>query len=664
MATSPDEQKHAAYFLEPSRRKDHSHMTFDEFLKGVQEYNPKANEKMLRKAYDLAHRIHEGQKRASGEPFFTHPIEVARILMALRADSPTLAAALLHDCVEEGKITVLEVEKEFGAEVASLVEAVTKITGWFDTREEYAAENVRKILLATIKDIRVILLKLADRLHNMRTLQHFREDKQRRIAQETLDIYAPIAHKLGIRFIKGELEDLSLKVLDPAAYQMLKSKIAGKREDSESRTKEFIKIIRDKLKQRGIEAEIEGRAKYFYSIYRKMKKENKDFSEIYDLIAIRIITNTIPECYAAIGIVHELWKPMPGRFKDFISVPKANGYQSLHTSVVGEHGKIIEIQIRTKEMHLIAEQGIAAHWRYKGTERDRKFERRINWLRQVLDWKQESSTAREFAESLKIDLFEKEIVVFTPKGDPISLPEKSTPVDFAYEIHTNLGSTCSGAEVNGKIVPLDNMLRSGDIIHILTRKDAKPNSNWLSFVKTTKARSKIRSALHIKNDHEKKDAESEAETPKEVIEALEIEGFSGKQSQIKLSKCCSPTIYDPVRAFHTKDGKITIHRKDCPNIQALKDIRSLIARWKERKEKEITRLKVVLNDRPGVLADILNMLAQRDVNIKAIHTRSKKEHVSITLSLQFQEKKQAESIEKLVLALRGMKNVIDLKILE
>ncbi|MCX8147580.1 MAG: RelA/SpoT family protein, partial [Candidatus Woesearchaeota archaeon] len=405
----------------------------DDFINSILEYNPRADVKLIRKAYEFAEKAHKGHKRESGEPFFVHPVETARILMKLRADSATICAALLHDCVEEGCTTLDNIKREFGEEVAMLVEGVTKITGvQFESKEEYKAENLRKMLLATAKDIRVMLIKLADRLHNMRTLKYFREDKQKRIAKETLEIYAPIAHKLGMNSIKGELEDLSLKYLDPEAYQMLRKKIASKRKEREEKTKEFIRQIKNALKERGIEATVEGRAKYFYSIYQKMKKENKDFNEIYDLIAIRIITNTIPECYAALGIVHELFTPIPGKFKDYISIPKPNGYQSLHTSVIGGHGKIIEVQIRTWEMHHIAEEGVAAHWRYKGEEKDKKFDRRIRWLRQLLDWKMESSPAREFIENLKIDLFGNEIIVFTPKGDPISLPEGSTPVDFAY----------------------------------------------------------------------------------------------------------------------------------------------------------------------------------------------------------------------------------------
>ncbi|MBI4150177.1 bifunctional (p)ppGpp synthetase/guanosine-3',5'-bis(diphosphate) 3'-pyrophosphohydrolase, partial [Candidatus Woesearchaeota archaeon] len=344
--------------------------SFDTFIQKTLSYNPHADVELIRKAFNLAKDAHKGQLRESGEAYFIHPYSVALILTDLKADSATLCAALLHDIVEESNISVDKIKKEFGEEIAELVEGVTKIMGiQYETKEEYKAENLRKILLATAKDIRVILIKLADRLHNMRTIKYFRPDKQRRIAQETLDIYAPIAHKLGIRFIKGELEDLSLKALDPEAYKLLRNRIAEKRVEREKKTAEFIKVIKDRLKEHNIEADIEGRAKYFYSIYQKMKKEGKDFNEIYDLIAIRIIVKTIPECYAALGMVHELYKPIPRRFKDYISVPKANGYQSLHTSVVGDHGKIIEIQIRTNDMHLIADEGIAAHWRYKGTEK-------------------------------------------------------------------------------------------------------------------------------------------------------------------------------------------------------------------------------------------------------------------------------------------------------
>ncbi len=624
---------------------------YEKFIAEVLENNPYADKALVKKAYDFAKKAHEGQTRKSGERYLAHPVEVARILVKLKADSATICSALLHDCVEDGCVSLSEVKSAFGNEISSLVEGVTKITGQhFESKEEYKAENLRKVLLATTKDIRVMLIKLADRLHNMRTLSAHREDKQKRIAKETIDIYAPIAHKLGIRTIKGELEDLSLKYLDPDAYYALRDQIASKRGEREERAKQFIKLINEKLRERGINAAVEGRAKYFYSIYQKMKKENKDFNEIYDLIAIRIITNTLPECYASLGIVHELFKPMPGRFKDFISVPKANGYQSLHTSVVGGHGRIIEIQIRTSNMHHIAEEGIAAHWRYKGTERDKKFDRRISWLKQLLDWKMDSKTAKEFVETLKIDLFENEIVVFTPKGDPISLPEGSTPVDFAYAVHTNIGNQCSKAEVNNSIVPLNYRLKNGDIVHILTQRNAKPSRQWLNFVKTSKARSKIKSQLNITTEPREK----EGEKKQDPVKQLEV---TSRKAPLKISKCCSPEYGEPIIAFYTKDGRITVHKKDCPTLKGLPGKKMAAVRWKEE-AKEQFKLRVVVTDRVGLLADVLNLLAVKKINIQSIYTRSKKDKVVITIKMTPPPEADLRDVIKKI---REIEGVIDVK---
>ncbi|PIN86942.1 (p)ppGpp synthetase [Candidatus Woesearchaeota archaeon CG10_big_fil_rev_8_21_14_0_10_44_13] len=633
-----------------------SNTDYDSFIEDVLKANPKADIILIKRAFDFARKCHEGQKRESGEEYFVHPLETARVLIDLSADSATIASALLHDCSEDAHITIEQIKKEFGDEVASLVEGVTKIQGvQFGSKEEYTTENLRKVLLATAKDIRVMMIKLADRLHNMRTIKYFREDKQKRIAKETLEIYAPIAHKLGIRSMKGELEDLSLKVLDPESYQLLRKKIAEKREEREKRTKEFISIIKQKLQERGINAELEGRAKYFYSIYEKMKKEGKEFNEIYDLIAIRIITSTVPECYAALGIVHELWKPIPGKFKDFISVPKENGYQSLHTSVVGSHGKILEIQIRTKDMHNIAEYGIAAHWRYKGTERDKHFDRRISWIKQLLDWKQDSKTPSEFIETLKVDLFENEIVVFTPKGDPISLPENATPIDFAYEVHSNIGDHCSKALVNNKIVSLEYPLKSGDIVEIITQKNAKPSRGWLSFVKTSKARGKIRAALGIKTPEIEKKAEDE--TGADLVEVTEM---LGKKVPARLSKCCTPRYGDPIIAFRTSDGKVAVHKKDCIHLETFDKSKSVVARWKEREESKTLSLRLTVLDRVGLLAEVLNMIAMEKINIHSIYTRSKKNRIVITLKLDLPPE---ADMKNLVAKIKAIKDVLDIKVI-
>ncbi len=630
------------------------------FILSVVEYNPHADVAKLKKAYVFSYNAHHGQTRHSGEFFFMHPMETAKILTGLKADSASLCAALLHDCVEDCGITLDQLKKEFGEEITSLVDGVTKIQAQFETREAYTAENIRKILLATAKDVRVILIKLADRLHNMRTLNAslFRPDKIQRIARETRDIYAPLAHKLGMRSIKGELEDLSFKTLESEAYQKIRGRIVEKRIEREKNTKELIAQIKKRLEAVHVAADIVGRAKYFYSIYQKMRKKQKDFSEIYDLIAIRIMVNTISECYTALGIVHELWKPIPGRFKDYISVPKTNGYQSLHTSVVSPHGKIIEIQIRTKEMHNIAEDGIAAHWRYKGKERDKRFDRKLSWLKQLLEWKQESKNAEDFVETLRIDLFENEIVLFTPKGDPISLPEGSTPIDFAYAVHTNIGNHCSRAEVNGLAVPLDAMLKSGDVVKIQMQKNTRPARAWLSFVKSGKARSKIKSILKIKTETSGGKDEASTATVR-LKEKIIVEGLKIKPNQLKFSKCCEPQIKTPIRAFMTKDKKITIHATSCPNCATLNQSKSFVATWRDEETRgNVQKIKVIVKDRVGLLAEILNLIAREKINVLSVNTRSKKERVVITFKVDVPS---SVSFENVLTTIRIIDNVIDVK---
>ncbi|GAW92697.1 RelA/SpoT family protein [Calderihabitans maritimus] len=461
----------------------------------VLSYNPKADLELIDRAYRYAAEAHKGQKRRSGEEYITHPLEVAGILVELKLDVITIAAGLLHDVVEDTSITLPELEGQFGSEIALLVDGVTKLSRIeFNSKEEQQVENLRKMFLAMAKDIRVILIKLADRLHNMRTLKHQPDEKQKEIAEETLEIFAPLAHRLGIFKIKWELEDLALRFLEPEVYYDLVEKIARKRQEREQYLNKVIEVLREKLSAAGIEADIQGRPKHFYSIYNKMVKQQKELSEIYDLIAVRIIVNTVKECYGALGIIHALWKPIPGRFKDYIAMPKPNMYQSLHTTVIGPEGEPFEIQIRTWDMHRTAEYGIAAHWRYKEgkTEGDKDFEEKLTWLRQLLEWQRDMRDAREFMETLKIDLFSDRVYVFTPKGDVIELPAGSVPVDFAYRIHSDVGHQCVGARVNGRIVPLDYKLKTGDIVEILTSKGSKPSRDWLSLVQTSQAKNKIR----------------------------------------------------------------------------------------------------------------------------------------------------------------------------
>ena len=473
-------------------------ITPDELLERAGRYLGPADLEWIRRAFEFSKAAHHGQKRASGHDFIEHPLAVALILAELELDVTTLVAALLHDTVEDTDVTLEQVEAEFGPEVALLVDGVTKLNQieW-RTRLEEQAENLRKMFLAMARDIRVVLIKLADRLHNMRTLAVVPREKQIAKSRETLEIFAPLAHRLGMSRIQWELEDLALRYLEPERYRELSERIPRKRAEREELARVIIRTLRAKLAEAGIRADIQGRAKHFYSIYRKMYEQGKDLSQIYDLIAVRVIVDTVKDCYGALGVVHTIWRPLPGRFKDYIATPKSNMYQSLHTTVIGPQGEPFEIQIRTWDMHRTAEYGIAAHWRYKeGGRTDKDFDAKLAWLRQVLEWQNDLGDAREFMESLKIDVFSDEVFVFTPKGDVIDLPAGSTPVDFAYRIHTEIGHHCVGAKVNGRIVPLDYRLKNGDIVEILTNKQSSgPSADWLQFVRTSTARSRIRQWL-------------------------------------------------------------------------------------------------------------------------------------------------------------------------
>ncbi len=465
-------------------------------IKQIHSYQPDAPVELVRKAYDFARAAHAGQLRVSGEDYIIHPLGVARILADLQLDAITISASLLHDVVEDTGYSLLELEKHFSKEIAFLVDGVTKLNRIeYKSKEEQQLENYRKMFLAMAKDIRVILIKLADRLHNMRTLKHMTEVKQRKISRETLEIFAPLAHRLGMSNIKWELEDLALRYLEPEKYYELVEKVKQKRKEREQLINESIQTLTNRLGSVGITADIQGRPKHFYSIYKKMLKGNKELSEIYDLSAIRILVDNVKDCYGALGVVHTLWKPLPGRFKDYIAMPKSNMYQSLHTTVIGTQGQQLEIQIRTWTMHQVSEYGIAAHWRYKegGKGADKEFDQKLSWLRQLLEWQQDLRDPREFMEALTLDVFSDEVFVFTPKGDVIDLPTGSIPIDFAYRIHTDVGHRCVGAKVNGKIVPLEYKLVNGDIVEIITSKQNNgPSRDWLNIVGSSETRNKIR----------------------------------------------------------------------------------------------------------------------------------------------------------------------------
>src|SRR5437588_4687380 len=471
----------------------------NDILERVNTYRPEADLDLIKKAYVYSAKVHQGQVRKSGEPYLIHPLEVAGLLAELKLDEASIVAGLLHDTIEDTLATPAEIHELFGPEVLALVEGVTKLgtsSHGPTTQEEKQAENFRKMLVAMAKDIRVILVKLADRTHNMRTLAHMQPEAQQRIAQETLDIYAPLAHRLGIQWIKIELEDLAFRYLKQAEYADTEQQVAQTQKDRAKFIGDVVQLLQTKLKEAGLDAEVQGRPKHLYSIWKKMRKNGlNSVSQLHDIVAFRLLLKSVPACYEALGLIHSLWKPVPGRFKDYVAIPKPNMYQSLHTTVNGPTGERIATQMRTEEMHRIAEEGIAAHWAYKEGNKGGKDEQKFAWLRQLMEWQHDLKDPREFLETVKVDLFTDEVFVFTPKGDVRSLPQGSCPIDFAYAIHSEVGAHCAGAKVNGKIVPLRYKLKNGDSVEILTNANVRPNKDWLSFVKTSRAQARIRNFI-------------------------------------------------------------------------------------------------------------------------------------------------------------------------
>ncbi|MEP0860091.1 MAG: bifunctional (p)ppGpp synthetase/guanosine-3',5'-bis(diphosphate) 3'-pyrophosphohydrolase [Ignavibacterium sp.] len=543
----------------------------DALLNNCRKNLPKVDEALITKAFEYSLEAHKNDLRASGEPYFTHPYEVANIVVEeFPLDDITVVSALLHDVVEDTEFTLEVLSKEFGKEVAEIVDGVTKISGIFRGHEITKAENYRKLLLSMVKDVRVILVKFADRLHNMRTLEFVNPDKQRRIAQETLEIYAPFAHRFGLAKVKWELEDLSFKFLNREAYEELARKLKAKRKDREAYIKKFSEPIIKKLNEYKLKYELSGRPKHLYSIYRKMVRRNKPFEEIYDLFAVRIILDTddANACYTVLGIVNQIYLPVPDRFKDYISIPKTNNYQSIHTTVVGPEGRLVEVQIRTRQMHEVAEKGVAAHWRYKEskTASDKELENWVNWIRDIFENASKDEQKKELMESFKLNLYQDEIYVFTPKGDLRRLPVGSTPVDFAFEIHSKVGHHCIGAKVDGKIVPLDTELHSGDQVEIITSKNQHPNKNWLKFVKTHKARNEIRKWLN-------KEEQEIIDKGKEIWEK-KIKKFKLSFNSDELLRLAHLNKYDNLRQFFKAIA------------QGLINVDDVITANKEREEKE------------------------------------------------------------------------------
>lgn len=611
----------------------------------ILKYNPKADITIFDLAYNYSFDVlNDIKDEYSNNTKFEESLKVVDLLISLKLDSKTLAAAMLSDCLVS-KAVAKDVKEKFGQEIYTLILNVNKTSDVdFSTKnkEEYS-ENIRKLLLASAKDLRIIVIKLAKRVVLMQQLKYYPEDLQKTISQETLNIYSPIAHKLGINLLKSELEDLSLKFLNPEIFQKIKSQIKEKKNEREVLVNELIKDLNTKIAAFGIEKYVVyGRAKSFYSIYKKMVNRGHSFDEIFDLIAVRVITNSTEDCYKILGILHSNWKIMKKGFTDFIANPKPNGYRSIHTKIL-YRGKIVEVQIRSKEMHFEAEEGIAAHWRYKGTDRDKKFDQKIAWLKQILEWKR-TSAATDFIESLKVDLFKDEIVVLTPKGDPISLPEGSTPLDFAYEVHSQVGNKCARVKVNNSIAPLDYILKSGDVVEILTQKNAKPSRQWLKYVITSQAKSKIRQALGL-----------QFEDGKIKKSKITVNSNDFDITNIKLNNCCELIKGQPIIGFQMKDGRVSVHSRTCTNLNM--DLSKVSIHWKDQVFKT-TNLIITTKDRMGLLKEILDLFSSYSINLTSVNTKTKRDHVIINISFSDIN----EDIEKeLIRTIKQIEPVMDVQ---
>jgi GTP pyrophosphokinase len=661
----------------------------NEIVDVVRDNFPEADVSVLHKAYVYSAKVHQGQMRLSGEPYLTHPLAVAEILAELHLDPVTVAAGLLHDTVEDTFATEEQIRTEFGDEIADLVAGLTKLARIsFHSREENQAENFRKMLLAMSKDIRVIIIKLADRLHNMRTLEYMADESRRRVSQETLDIYAPLAHRLGIYWMKEELEDRAFRDLYSETYGQIQELIAGTRRQRERYMEEVIGQLRAALQAAGLACEVTGRVKQSYSLYKKMQEQNLTIDQVHDLVAFRVVIDgSTAACYETLGVVHALWHPVPGRFKDYIAMGKPNGYRSLHTTVIGPAGERMEIQIRTQEMHRVAELGIAAHWKYKqGSKPDPSTEQQFAWLRQLLEWQKSLSDPNEFLETVRVDLFADEVYVFTPRGDVIALPAGATPIDFAYAVHTEIGHRCAGAKVNGQLVPLRHKLRNGDTVEIITSPHQKPRREWLDGVVSGRARSAIRHAVKVEQvarsrtlgreilqrelgqrslaydrllksgkltalarELSYKDLDamlqaiaygklearqvarrlggeegSERRAPSLLQRVLRVGARAGgvrvdgqEDVVVRFANCCSPVPGDPVEGFITRGRGVTVHARDCNKVFHLDPERRVPVEWSAAPgEVHLVQVRVVSEDRPGLLAEISNKISEEGVNIE------------------------------------------------
>jgi guanosine-3',5'-bis(diphosphate) 3'-pyrophosphohydrolase len=654
-------------------------------IESLRGYTAAVDDALLQQAYDFAKQAHAGQTRLSSAPYFSHCVEVARILTQMELDCTTVAAGLLHDVVEDTDYSISDVAERFGEEIALLVGGVTNISALsFKSTEEHQAENLRKMLIAMAKDIRVILIKLADRAHNMRTLSALPPNKIRRISKDTLDIYAPLAHRLGIARIKWELEDAAFRYLEPEAYRDLAQRVASKREERERYVRDTAQFLQQNLEEAGVAAEVTGRPKHLYSVHKKMREQGREFEQVYDLLALRIITDTVADCYAALGVVHNLWTPVPGRFKDFIAVPKSNMYQSIHATVMREVGEPLEIQIRTREMHRTAEQGIAAHWKYKEGVRktDERLDQQLAWFRQMIEWLQEPEDSRDFIEGVKGDLFSNEVYVFTPKGEVKVLPKGSTPIDFAYSVHTDIGDHCAGAKVNAKMVPLRYNLKHGDVVQIITSKAQSPHRDWLDAVKTSKAKSKIRRALkEVKTETAGKQPERSTTAPPRVVEPtarrsrairtddaareklILIEGKGG--IAVRFGKCCNPVPGEDVVGYVTVGRGLTVHRTGCASVHRGRHNpkRFVNASWvRDGKGTVIAGVRVMCIDRPNLLADILNSFSGHAVNLQHVRTYPVQDNKGmVDLVFELNDEKQLDKITSAVHQVSGITAVRSLK---
>ncbi len=692
----------------------------------VASHYPGADLGPLRDAWQFAFEAHGAQKRVSGEPYVSHPLATARTLADMGLDPEAIAAALLHDVPEDTDYSLEDIEERFGPQVAALVDGVTKLSKFgARSHEEQQAENIRKMLLAMAEDIRVVFIKLADRLHNMRTIGALPQEKQERIARQTAEIYAPLAERLGIWQIKWELEDLSFKVLEPDAYRRLADQLESRRREREGYVKRAMVVLDEALGRAGVKAELSGRPKHISSIWKKMQRKNARFEEIYDVHAVRVLVDEVADCYAALGVVHSIWRPIPGEFDDYIAVPKNNLYQSLHTAVVAIDGKPLEVQIRTHTMHHVAEVGIAAHWRYKeGGKVDREYDAKLAWVRQLMDWQREVADATEFVEGLKLDLFQDQVFVFTPRGDVKDLPAGSTPLDFAYRIHTDVGHSCIGAKVNNRLVPLDYKLNNGDIVEIVTTKAVHgPSRDWLKIVQTGHAKEKIRAWFKRQEReenivHGRESLERElrrlarmsieklgqerivemaeayrypsvddffaaigygAVSAQQVITRLDVVDDGNEQVlpqvappvpartdgvrvkgvgdlMIRFARCCHPIPGDPIVGYITRGRGVTVHLPTCSTVVNEKEVGRLIeVEWEGSVQQTYPiAIRIEAYDRPGLLSEITNVIAENKVNITAANVRSNTDHTAT-----FQATLQVSSVAQLARVLQRIEQVRD-----